>query len=220
MRTPAADRSTALRLCSRGPQRSASAGAGHGSNQTCIVSRVAVAPGASRDQIDVVLPNVSDHGEGQGQPQHVVARDAKAQHIGARAGNQTLNLGIKSPLFVRSLTAQKRAKVMYLGGLRRAILESEAARSNGSGPLWTPMDGRPAVFKTACGCRKAKTMEQPLRLRVWYHARVSLRLLARASTSDAMLANYRALDCWPRSIELSTSYPTFAQAWPSQTHVS
>jgi hypothetical protein len=47
-----------------------------------------------------------------------------------------------------ALTAEKTANVMYGGGQRRTILESEAARSNGSGPLRTSADGEPAVFKT------------------------------------------------------------------------
>ena len=72
-------------------------------------------------------------------------------HVGARAGTRTLNLGIKGPLFLRSLTAKKTANLTDAGGHRRTILESEAARSNWTGPLWTPADGRPAVFKTVCG---------------------------------------------------------------------
>jgi len=34
------------------------------------------------------------------------------------------------------------------------------------------MEGRPAVFKTVCVLRKAKAIEPPFSLRVWYHARV------------------------------------------------
>jgi hypothetical protein len=52
---------------------------------------------------------------------------------------------------MRPLTAKKTANVMYAGGQRRTILESETVRSNCSGRLWTAVDHRPAVFTTVCG---------------------------------------------------------------------
>jgi hypothetical protein len=52
---------------------------------------------------------------------------------------------------MRSLTAKMTANLTDAGGQRRTILESEGARSNRSGSLWTPVDGSHAVFKTVCG---------------------------------------------------------------------
>jgi hypothetical protein len=57
---------------------------------------------------------------------------------------------------MRSMTAKKTANLTYASGRRRSILESEGARSNCSGPLWTPVNHRPAVFKTVCGLGKPK----------------------------------------------------------------
>jgi hypothetical protein len=59
-----------------------------------------------------------------------------------------MNLGIQSQLSIRSLTAKKTANLTDTGVLRRTIVESEGARSNRSGLLWTLVDGCPAVFKT------------------------------------------------------------------------
>src|SRR5450759_3718293 len=59
--------------------------------------------------------------------------------------------GRKSPRSMQTLTAKKTANVVHVGGQRRMILESEAARSNWSGHLRTYVDHRPAVFKTVCG---------------------------------------------------------------------
>jgi hypothetical protein len=53
---------------------------------------------------------------------------------------------------MRSLTAKMTANLTDAGGQRRTILESDGARSNRSGSLWTPVDGSHAVFKTVCGC--------------------------------------------------------------------
>ncbi len=49
------------------------------------------------------------------------------------------------------MTAKKTANVTDTAGQRRTVLESEGVRSNCSGPRWTSIDGKPAVFKTVCG---------------------------------------------------------------------
>src|SRR5713226_4499949 len=54
-------------------------------------------------------------------------------------------------VFAPSTTAKKTANVTDTGGQRRIILESGRAGSIRSGPVWTPTDDRPAVFKTVCG---------------------------------------------------------------------
>ncbi len=67
-----------------------------------------------------------------------------------------MNLGIKNPHDV-SLTAKKTANWPDSGGQRRTILECASARSNYSGPLWTRVDGNPAIFKTVWGVHRRPT---------------------------------------------------------------
>lgn len=55
---------------------------------------------------------------------------------------------------MRVVTAKKTANLTDSGGHRRTILESGGAGSNCSGPLWTPVDHGPAVFKTVWGVRR------------------------------------------------------------------
>ncbi len=49
------------------------------------------------------------------------------------------------------MTAKKTANLTDIGGQRQTVLESEGVRSDRTGPLWTPVDSKPAVFKTVCG---------------------------------------------------------------------
>ncbi len=84
----------------------------------------------------------------------VIQFESAIRDIAYRSGSKAeVRLPCFPPMCVSapSTTAKKTANVTDTGGQRRIILESGRAGSICSGPVCTPTDGRPAVFKTVYG---------------------------------------------------------------------